>query len=71
MQFVPKEKCEQSIPCRHIPLTGKGDTIDDFYRNGTQIGLEDALKGWLRATIAELERKPVSEPDGPNSLDSK
>jgi len=57
MQFVPKDQCQRSIPCRHIPLTGKGETIDDFYRNGTQVGLEDALKQWLRATIADLERK--------------
>ena len=61
MQFVPKEQRQETIPCRHITLTGKGETIDDFYRNGSQVGLEDAIKQWLRTTIADLERKSAGQ----------
>ena len=37
MRFVPSELRDQESPCRLIPLTPKGETIDYFYRCGTQI----------------------------------
>jgi hypothetical protein len=57
MQFVPKEKQDEQVPCRSIPLTAHGETVNDFYRSGKQIETEEALKGWLRAAIAHLEAK--------------
>jgi hypothetical protein len=54
-QFVPEELKAQRVPCRHIPLTEKGETIEQLYHHGTQGELEDALKGWLRKEIAALE----------------
>lgn len=57
MQFVPKEKQQESVPCRFIPLTESGETVDDFYRCGTQIEMEDALKNWLRKEIFILENR--------------
>jgi len=55
MQFVPKEKQKESVPCRFIPLTERRETVDDFYRCGTQIELEGALKNWLRKEITCME----------------
>ena len=55
MRFVPGELRNQDVPCRLIPLTDKGETIDYFYRYGTQMELEDALAGWLRKQIADIE----------------
>lgn len=55
MQFVPKEKQKESVPCRFIPLTDRRETVDDFYRCGTQIELEGALKNWLRKEIIRME----------------
>lgn len=55
MKFVPKEKQEEGVPCRFIPLTEEGETVDDFYRCGTQIELEEALKNWLRKEISRME----------------
>jgi hypothetical protein len=55
MQFVPRERQKEGTPCRHIPLTAKGETIDDLYRSGSQIELEDALRGWLHKEINRLE----------------
>jgi hypothetical protein len=48
----------QVSPCRSIPLTDKGETIDYFYRRGTQLELlkvEEALAGWLRKQISRIE----------------
>lgn len=57
MGFVPEDKQTESSPCRFIPLTGKGETIDFFYRCGTQPELEEALAGWLREQITRIEQK--------------
>jgi hypothetical protein len=56
MKFVPGELQSETSPCRFIPLNEKGETIDYFYRCGTQVELEEALAGWLRAQIARIEQ---------------
>jgi hypothetical protein len=55
MQFVPGDKRGEKVPCRHIPLTPDGETIQELYRGGTELELEDALADWLRVTIARIE----------------
>jgi hypothetical protein len=55
MQYVPEGKRLELSPCRHIPLNEKGDTVHTLYQHGTQLELEEALGGWLRKRIAELE----------------
>src|ERR1700683_3721354 len=35
-QFVPQDCRTESIPCRFIQLTKEGQSIEDFYRTGTQ-----------------------------------
>lgn len=60
MQFVPPEKRSEKVPCRHIPLTAEGETLQDLYRGGTQQELEDALADWLTARIVFLERQEAS-----------
>jgi hypothetical protein len=57
MRFVPRELKDQVSPCRHIPLTDNGETIDYFYRCGTQLEMEEALAGWLRSEITRLEQQ--------------
>jgi hypothetical protein len=59
MQFVPENMREQRVPCRFIPLTEHGETVDHFYRAGTQEELEQALASWLRAQIARIEQERV------------
>lgn len=56
-QFVPQDQRDESVPCRFIPLTNEGQTVDDLYRTGNQIEMEEALAGWLRAQIARIERE--------------
>ena len=60
MQLVPPEARGEKIPCRHIPITAEGETVDYFYRWGTQEELEGAMKAWLRKKIQELEAKQAS-----------
>jgi hypothetical protein len=60
MRFVPRELQNQQSPCRLIPLTDKGETIDYFYRYGTQMELEEFLAGWLRKQIREIEQHGVT-----------
>ena len=53
--FVPADRHEEEFPCRYIPLTEDGQTVNDFYRSGTQRELEWNLMVWLRKTIRHLE----------------
>ena len=75
IDFVPAELKDQVSPCRLIPLTPKGETADYFYRCGTQLELEEALTGWLRDQINQIEeqreRASKAEPAtaSPNELD--
>ena len=57
MRFVPAERRSEAVPCRHIPLTESRETVDSFYRSGTQQELEEALGNWLRSTIQRLEEE--------------
>jgi hypothetical protein len=70
MRFVPRELRDQVSACRHIPLTDKGETIDYFYRGGTQLELlklEEALAGWLRKQISRIEEHREAEHSRNNS----
>ena len=57
VNFVPENRRDESIPCRFIPITEQGQTVDDFYRTGTQIEMEEALAGWLRKQIQRIEKE--------------
>jgi hypothetical protein len=59
MQLTPEDRRDKKIPCRYIPLSENGETIDSFYRTGTQEELEAAVARWLKSTIARLEREKV------------
>ncbi len=57
VQLLPEKLRDQKIACRYIPLNERGETIDSFYRSGTQEELEAAFSRWLKTTIARLERE--------------
>ena len=54
-EFVPEDRRAESVPCRFIQLTNEGLTVDDLYRTGSQVEMEEALARWLRAQIAKIE----------------
>jgi hypothetical protein len=55
MEFVPSDKRGEKVPCRHIPLTSRGDALLHLYRGGTQLEIEEAAADWLKREIARLE----------------
>ncbi len=55
--FVPEGSRTEDIPCHFIPLNDKGTTVAKLLKNGSREDLEAALKAWLRATIAKLEKE--------------
>ncbi|MBZ5682685.1 MAG: hypothetical protein LAO24_21535 [Acidobacteriia bacterium] len=57
VNFVPESRRSESIPCRFIPITEQGQTVDDFYRTGTQVEMEEALARWLRTQIQKIEQE--------------
>ena len=59
ISLVPAEHRRERIPCRHIPLNEDGETVDYLYRTGNQDELENALAGWLRKTIEEMEQQNI------------
>jgi len=56
-QFVPGDRRQEAVPCRFIELTKDGQTVDDFYRTGSQIEMEEALAKWLRNQIQKIEKE--------------
>lgn len=62
MQFVPFDRRTEKIPCRHIPLNAEGETIESFYRWGSQHELEETFGQWLRTAINKLEAAPAKKP---------
>jgi hypothetical protein len=61
-RFVPAAQKTEKIPCRFIPLSEDGVTVEDLYRTGSQIELEEALAQWLRAQIARIESERALSP---------
>ena len=62
MQLVPGNYHGSEVPCRHIPLNEKGETVDSFYSSGTEQELEVAVVKWLRGMIRKLEAERLKKP---------
>ena len=60
MQFVPKDRRSENVPCHHIALNDSGETVDRLECQENQQELEEKVKNWLRATIARMERERAS-----------
>lgn len=55
MDFVPAEFRSEATPCRHIPLTQKGESLERLYQTSTKRETDAAVKNWLGSAIARLE----------------
>ncbi len=55
--LCPQGRRTEAVPCRFIQLTKEGQSVEDFYRTGTQEDMEEALAGWLRAQIERIEQE--------------
>lgn len=60
MPYVPQESRGESVPCHHIPLDDKGNTIQNLDRGYNRNSVEQAVINWLKGRIAELEAELAS-----------
>lgn len=60
IDFVPRGREDEELPCHAIPLNAAGDTVESL--EGNQSKLEAALKDWMRGKIAEIEAERAREP---------
>ena len=56
-QFVPEDQRYEKVPCRFIQLAETGETVEDLYRTGSKIEMEEALEHWLRVQIETIEQE--------------
>ena len=63
-ELVPKQFHEENVPCHFIPLNPDGETVDTMEHQYTQLELEEAVRNWLRGTIAKLERDVKAQKAG-------
>ncbi len=57
LELTPAEFRDTQIPCRHIPLSAKGDTLDSLYRYDDQRTIEETAGNWLRNSISRLQQE--------------
>jgi hypothetical protein len=55
IDFVPREKRTEDLPCHAIPLNDAGDTVESLELENNQAKLEEVLKQWMRGKIKQIE----------------
>ena len=55
INFVPAENRGKAVPCHHIPLNERGDTVATLKGRGDPPGVRESVLGWLRRQIHQLE----------------
>ena len=53
--LVPRANRNAVVPCHHIPLDARGNTVAKLYRTGTQKELDERYRDWLSALTREIE----------------
>jgi hypothetical protein len=56
VQFVPEAERSSAVPCHHIPLNERGETVEDLLAHEGQQRTEEVLKAWLRLAIDQLKQ---------------
>ncbi len=59
INFVPAEQRGEAVPCHHIPLNERGDTVATLGGPGDAPNVQAAVLGWLRRTIQQVEGAPA------------
>jgi hypothetical protein len=57
IDFVPESSRNENVPCHHIPLTPRGETVATLQSEYNQPKLEGAVIAWLRAVISRMEQE--------------
>ena len=53
--YVPVEHRGEAVPCHHIPVGARGETVEELESEDDQQRLEESVKNWLRERIREIE----------------
>jgi hypothetical protein len=61
IDFVPPEARREDVPCHHIPLNAKGETINELEWKEDQRKTEESVKNWLLSTISQWEKHRATE----------
>lgn len=61
MAFVPESHRTKDVPCHHIPLTERGDTVEDMEQSNKREDVEEAFKVWLRKVIKQIETERAAQ----------
>ena len=56
IDFVPRERRGETVPCHHVPLNDCGDTVSSLAGPGDDFTVQRAMRGWLRTTIDAMEK---------------
>jgi hypothetical protein len=59
IDFVPAEKRGETVPCHHIPLNERGDSVATLGGPGDAPDVQEAVLDWLRGMIQQLEAEPA------------
>ena len=59
IDFVPAEKRGEAVPCHHIPLNERGDTLASLGGRGDAPDVQEAVLDWLRRGIQQIEGAPA------------
>jgi hypothetical protein len=59
IDFVPAGKRGEAVPCHHIPLNERGDSVATLGGPGDAPEVQEAVLDWLRRTIQQLEGAPA------------
>ena len=55
LDFVGPEDRSQPVPCHFIPLNDAGNTIEELEMDGNESKMANAVRGWLKGKISQLE----------------
>ena len=57
MQFVPEAERASAVPCHHIPLNERGETVESLLAEEGPERAEEAMKAWLRRAIDNVKQE--------------
>jgi hypothetical protein len=61
LDSVPLANRGEKMPCHHIPLNDKGDTVNTLEAKAGRERTQEEVKRWLRRKIAQLKRESSSD----------
>jgi hypothetical protein len=61
IDFVPRAKRHEELPCHAIPLNDAGDTVESLELENNQAKLEAVLTQWMRDKIKQIEAERAAQ----------